>query len=197
MAHSVTNIEMPTGVRGIAVLNGCMYAVLHNMSCVYVFNTQAIDTFDCIEIASDGETPNVLKWPSDIVANHRCSVLYISDRGLGRHGFADCPGMFTFYPDTKKAVFNYLDGATPAGMSMTFDNRLLVACEHAHPVGRSLRLYDVQTDGGVPRSPCKIVILDHLSKYLLQPVMFSENIFAISQIKKKNANLHRICLVDD
>ena len=194
-AEVVCNFDMLTGVRGIAVLHGKVCVVLHEDSRVHMVHFEESHLIDDCAIDIVTAECNKLQWPSDIVANQHYPLLYISDRcphssesGVNR------PGLFTLHTPSRRVVFTDIDGVTPAGMSVTVSNQLLVACEHRQHTGRSLRLFSAPEDGQLLIN--RIINLSKLDWYLLQPVMFDSNLFVVSQLQKKK-NLHRICMVDD
>lgn len=187
---------MPTGVRGVALLNRKIFAVLHEDPDVRVLDVDGLLSNDPIHVVDEDQN-KALQWPSDIVADPRRAFVYISDRRSKYVGSTGCPGLFVLKPFAKGgpvARYFSLDGATPAGMSMTANKHLLVACEHAGSSGRSLRQYVIDDNGNLTAD--RVIDLAMMSKYLLQPVMLDEKLFAVSQIRK-SSNLHRVCLIDE
>jgi hypothetical protein len=187
---------MPMGVRGVALLNGKIYAVLHETSSIHVLNADSSEiTNDVIDVNDGSEK---LLWPSDIVADRGRAFLYVSDRRPAYVDGKGSPGLFTVKPfvsgNGTVSYYFSLDGDTPAGMSLTADGRLLVACEHKGNTGRSLRLYNADIDGRLTVD--RTIELNTMKKYLLQPVKVDERRFVVSQINK-SLNVHRVCMIDD
>jgi len=135
-----------------------------------------------------------LGWPTDMVANPRLNCVYIGDR----YGIKpDKPGLF-IVTAAGNPTHHRLD-VTPAGMSLTSDQHLLVVCEHDKR-GRSLRFFRGERTSGtvelVELEEQRIVL--QLERYLLQAAEVSGNLkrFVVSQVHKSRG-VHRIVVVDN
>jgi len=172
-------------------------------------------------------TVDGLYWPTDMVADPDMSCVYIGDRyGIKeKHSDPDKPGLFAITVSIKPSdltlevaldghpvetvpdrlpdhpvdgISHHLLEVTPAGLSLTSQNYLLVACEHEKR-GRSLRFFRTERSGS---DAVRLVELEErritlqVDRYLLHAVEVNRERFVISRVHK-GEDVHWILVVNN